>query len=155
MTASQLLTMRGWEIAERDFVVRYIAIFVSTTYAPLASGTLRYGVGITTGDAYAIPASAYFGTVSAVTHRGARPRNYSVLLKPSHGSTVLEDMCGAGVSRVRALLRDDRGTALSEYAIVLASLSLLMIGVLGLISTGTGNHLNTTQTGMTAWSENQ
>lgn len=47
------------------------------------------------------------------------------------------------------------GDALVEYAIVLASLSVLMIGVLGLISSGTGRNLNKTQTGMTAWSQTQ
>ena len=40
-----------------------------------------------------------------------------------------------------------------EYAIVLATLSVLMIGVLGLIAHGTGSNLNTTQNGMTAWSK--
>ena len=60
-------------------------------------------------------------------------------------------------TRVRAALaafaRADDGAALAEYAVVLATLSVLMIGVLGYLAARAGSNLTSTQTGMTSWSQ--
>jgi Flp pilus assembly pilin Flp len=49
------------------------------------------------------------------------------------------------------LIRDDAGTALVEYAIVTASLAVMMIAALKLIAGETGIQFTTTAAGLTAF----
>jgi Flp pilus assembly pilin Flp len=49
-----------------------------------------------------------------------------------------------------ALARDESGTTLAEYALITASLGVLMIGTLKLIQSETGAQLTATGSGLTA-----
>lgn len=63
--------------------------------------------------------------------------------------------CDPPLPSYRAFIVDDNGSALVEYALVLATLSALMFVVLGAIAAGVGTNLSTTQSGMTSWSGTQ
>jgi len=48
-----------------------------------------------------------------------------------------------------ALLRDESGVALSEYALVLAILAIIMIAAFSLVNVAAGRQYDTTSTGFT------
>ncbi len=54
------------------------------------------------------------------------------------------------LAALRAVACDESGTTLAEYALITASLGVLMITALKLIQSETGAQLTTTGTGLTA-----
>lgn len=59
----------------------------------------------------------------------------------------------SGIARdLRLLMEDERGGALSEYALITAVLAMAMLGTLHLISTEAGTNLNRTANNLTAQS---
>ena len=56
----------------------------------------------------------------------------------------------AALAAVLAVARDDSGASLTEYALITASLGVLMIGTLKLIQSETGAQLTGTGSGLTA-----
>ncbi len=56
----------------------------------------------------------------------------------------------AALAAVLAVARDDSGASLTEYALITASLGVLMIGTLKLIQSETGAQLTATGSGLTA-----
>ena len=56
----------------------------------------------------------------------------------------------AALAAVLAVARDDSGASLTEYALITASLGMLMIGTLKLIQSETGTQLTATGSGLTA-----
>lgn len=56
----------------------------------------------------------------------------------------------AALAALRSVARDDSGASLTEYALITASLGVLMIGALKLIQSETGAQLTATGNGLTA-----
>jgi Flp pilus assembly pilin Flp len=54
------------------------------------------------------------------------------------------------LAALRALACDESGATLAEYALITASLGVLMIGTLKLVQSETGAQLTTTGAGLTA-----
>jgi Flp pilus assembly pilin Flp len=53
-------------------------------------------------------------------------------------------------AQLRAMLRDQAGATLTEYALIASALGILMIVTMKLIQTETGTQLNAAGTGLTA-----